>query len=289
MTPQIVPGKTQPGPGVPRSMMLIVSLLAVLAILLPYTVWRGTWFGRALSDHEIAAHLTSSETKPRDVQHALEQLSRRLNRTSIDLFVPMVVSLADHPEPSVRQTAAWFMGEEGKNELFRSSLASLLDDELELVRQNAALGLARFRDPACRRVLLGMLEPSAVRASLPGEVIEVRETDRDFVPSGGVLALVQPTSGPQEEIVAPIEGSLRDFDLQVGSQLRLGEEICRIAPESAQIFSALRALFLVGTEEDLDAIEEWAGPVHQLGDQVRAQASATLRAIRGREAGAGKS
>ena len=51
--------------------MLVVILLFVV---LPFLSWYGTWFGRPLSDKQMAEYLDDKE-KPRHTQQALERSS----------------------------------------------------------------------------------------------------------------------------------------------------------------------------------------------------------------------
>src|SRR5262249_8148883 len=58
----------------PAAILLIVG---ALFIIVPFWAWYATWFGRTLTDSQMASYLADRE-KPRHVQHALTQLERRI-------------------------------------------------------------------------------------------------------------------------------------------------------------------------------------------------------------------
>ena len=56
----------------PAAILLIVG---ALFIIVPFWAWYTTWFGRPLTESQMASYLADRE-KPRHVQHALTQLER---------------------------------------------------------------------------------------------------------------------------------------------------------------------------------------------------------------------
>ena len=97
----------------PRAKLLLLGV-TFLTVLVPYLFWQGTWFGRPLTDKEMAQYLSSS-AKPRKTQHALVQLSEKIIRGQPDSarrWYPAVQELASHSVPEVRVTVAWLMGQE---------------------------------------------------------------------------------------------------------------------------------------------------------------------------------
>ena len=72
---------TQPRkrPPMPRRTKILFYLVTWLIVLMPFLFWRGTWFGRPLSDAEITKYLRDDQ-KPRHIQHALVQIGERMNR-----------------------------------------------------------------------------------------------------------------------------------------------------------------------------------------------------------------
>src|SRR3970282_2061604 len=104
-----------PQPGTPAEKTVsnratvVMALVAVLCIVIPFLFWRGTWFGRALSDAEISEYLAEQQEQPRHTQHALVQISERMSRgeASVKQWYPQLVSLAGHRLPELRLTVAW--------------------------------------------------------------------------------------------------------------------------------------------------------------------------------------
>ena len=55
-----------------------------------------------------------------------------------------------------------------------------------------------------------------------------------------------------------------------------------IAPDADFVYEALRALFLVGAEEDLPDVERYERGVEGMPERVKQQAAQTAKAIRSR-------
>ena len=131
----------------PSNFWLII--VAALFIIVPFLAWYLTWFGRSLSDADIATYL-AEEKNPRHIQHALLQLEQRMEHQdpSVKKFYPQIIALTKSPTAEVRKTAAWVMGQDNKSEEFHRALLDLLKDTDPVVRRNAALQLVRFGDAA---------------------------------------------------------------------------------------------------------------------------------------------
>jgi hypothetical protein len=136
----------------------IMVVIAFLCVLVPFLFWRGTWFGRPLTEEETGQYLSDPE-KPRHIQHALVQIGQRIERgdTTAQRWYPQVVQLAKSPYLEIRVTLAWVMGADNHSEEFHRALLGLLADSSPLVRRNAALSLVRFGDAAGKPELLSML------------------------------------------------------------------------------------------------------------------------------------
>src|ERR1700730_19151516 len=134
-------------PPKPRRASLPLIILAALFIIVPFFTWYGTWFGRHISDEEIATYL-ADEKNPRHIQHALSRVEERIERgdPTVKKFYPAIAALTKSPTGEIRKTAAWVMGQDNKSEEFHRALATLLGDQEPLVRRNAALQLVRFGD-----------------------------------------------------------------------------------------------------------------------------------------------
>src|SRR5580765_8138710 len=90
----------------PSNIWLII--IAGLFIVVPFLTWYLTWFGRGLSDQELATYL-SDQNNPRHQQHALLQIEAKIEKgeSNAKQFYPQIIAASKAPVPEVRKTAAW--------------------------------------------------------------------------------------------------------------------------------------------------------------------------------------
>src|SRR5437870_13552209 len=124
----------------PRRASWPLIILATLFVVVPFLTWYGTWFGRKLSDDDIARYLADNQN-PRHIQHALSLIEARIEGgdPSAKKFYPQVIAQSKNPIGEVRKTTAWVMGQDYTSEDFHHALLDLLKDGEPLVRWNAAL------------------------------------------------------------------------------------------------------------------------------------------------------
>lgn len=264
--------------------IVMMALVAVLCIVIPFLFWRGTWFGRALSDEEISEYLAEQQEKPRHTQHALVQVSERMSRgeASVKQWYPQIVSLADHSLPELRLTVAWVMGQDNASDAFHEKLRDLIRDPNPMVRRNAALSLARFQDPAGRPELLAMLQPHTVTADQAG-VITNRLQEGDPADRGTLLARMEVEGEPEPvEIRSPLPGVVSKQLRQDGDAVQAGEGITLLGPDSGHAYEALRALYLVGSRDDVETIRPFLLPNEDRPAQVTEQARLTIEHLQGK-------
>ena len=190
---------------------LIVTAVALLFVVVPALFWQQTWFGRELKDEQITEYLADKE-KPRNTQHALAQLSERVQRRdpAVKQWYPSIVSLARHPVAQIRLTSAWVMGQDNGSEDFHQALLLLVDDPDPMVARNAALSLAGFKDPAGRPVLQAMLRSFTVTAPRDG-VITNRLTQGDIVEQDTLLARLEAAGETDPvEVRSPVPGVVEE-------------------------------------------------------------------------------
>jgi hypothetical protein len=262
---------------------ILFFLTAWLIVLMPFLFWWNTWFGRQLSDKQLTEYLHDSN-KPRHIQHALVQIGERINHhdAGVSRWYPDLVRLADYPVEEVRNTDAWVMGQDTSGPGFHQALLKMLSDASPTVRGNAALSLVRFGDASGRPQIVSLLQPSTVTAEKPGKVVDI-STPGTNIHKGGLIAKLQ--EGDQEsEVRSPIAGRLRTVSVQPGQTVAAGTEVAMVAPETEQVWEALRALYVVGQPEDLPAITPYQRDLPDIAAQVRQQAIETERAIRQRAA-----
>jgi len=264
-----------------RSILLLLAL-AFLFIFVPFLTWYLTWFGRPLTDRQIERYLNDDE-KPRHIQHALSQIADRIMRgdSSVRRWYPKIASLAEHPRPEIRVMAAWVMGQDNRSEEFHRALKRLLADTVPMVRRNAALGLIRFGDESGRSEIQQMLRSEPIRAPEEGEVTASISVGED-VRTDTLLVRIRRSDGRDVDVRAPWPGRVERLLVASGMRVRAGDPLLQLAPESQQVYEALRALYFIGRAEDLPEIERYARAGSEWPDAVREQARRTAQAIRQR-------
>ncbi len=260
---------------------IIFLAIGWLIVSMPFLFWWNTWFGRKLSDQQLAEYL-QDDKKPRHMQHALVQIGERIDRHDggVGRWYPDVIRLASYPVDEVRNTDAWVMGQDTSDPGFRAALLKMLNDPSPMVRGNAALSLVRFGDASGRAEIVALLQPVQVSAPQAGKVTDTASAGT-AIHQSGVIAKIQ-GDGTLSEVRAPISGRLRNLYVQTGQSVAAGTEIAVIEPSDDQVWEALRGLYLVGQPEDLPAILPYERDVPDNSDRVRQQAALTEQAIRAR-------
>jgi len=259
-------------------------LFAVALVLVPFLFWRGTWFGRRLTNEQTAEYLANSD-KPRRIQHALSQIADRIVRgdPSARQWYPRVVALGASPVTEIRVTAAWVMGQDNRAQEFHQALVPLLGDPEPMVRRNAALSLVRFGDGRGKHILMEMLRPFVVAAPRTG-TLSVRLKEQDTANVGTLLARISSGAGETAEVRSLVPGQVKTRLRQEGAPVSQGDPILELAPSPEQVWEALRGLYLVGTAEDLPEVEPYASARPGMSEKIREQARLTAQAIRNRAA-----
>src|SRR5438477_12962897 len=190
----------------PSNIWLII--VAGLFVIVPFLTWYVTWFGRGLSDDEIAKYLVD-ENNPRHMQHALLQVEERIERSDggAKKFYPQVVVAAKSSVPEVRKTAAWVMGQDNKSEEFHRALVDLLQDTEPLVRRNAALQLVSFGDASGRPELRAMLQPFEAKCPIAGTIMSLLPVGSS-IRGGAMLAKIRDASNNLYEFRSPVDGKI---------------------------------------------------------------------------------
>jgi hypothetical protein len=291
-TPQLSPEASKPPkPRMSTRNRLLFFLTAWLIVLMPFLFWWNTWFGRQLSDKQLAEYL-QDEKHPRHIQHALVQIGERMTRhdASATQWYPQLVRLASDPVEEVRNTDAWVMGQDvtsndASGAGFHQALLKMLADPSLSVRGNAALSLVRFGDATGRPQIVELLQPAAVIAPDAGQIMDT-STIGTSIHQNGVVAKLQVSRNVDAphttEMRSPITGRLRTLSAPVGQQVKQGDLVATIDPGTEQAWEALRALYLVGQPDDLAAVLPYERESPDIPDHVRKQAIETEKAIRER-------
>ncbi len=262
---------------------LLFLLVAWAILLMPFLFWRSTWFGRALTDRELDQYIHDQQ-KPRRIQHALVQISERMNRhdPAVTRWYPDLVRLASSPVEEIRNTDAWLMGQDNSRPEFHQALLGMLNDPAPVVRNNAALSLVRFGDDSGHAQLREMLQPAKVVAPQSGRVTDLGKAGT-AIRQNGTIAKLDTGSGVLE-VRASIPGRIQSLAVTRGAGVQMGSELATIDPGPAQVWEALRALYLVGRKEDLPLIAPYKANLENFPDKVRDQAVETEKAILQRSA-----
>ena len=264
----------------PTNFWLII--IAALFIIVPFLTWYLTWFGRQLSDEDVATYL-ADEQNPRHLQHALSQVAERIERhdPQVKKFYPQVIALSRNPTAEIRKTTAWVMGQDNSSEEFHQALLGLLNDSEPLVRRNAALQLVRFADASGRPELRAMLEPFEVKSPLSGTIVSLL-SQGSKVRAGGLLARIRDVSGTVQEFRSPMDGAIEKLSVKEADPVTAGQPIISLTPDRATVSDALRALAYVGTKDDLALIDAYANDAANEADlrQAALQAAKSIRTRR---------
>jgi hypothetical protein len=259
-----------------------ILILAILFVVASFLTWYFTWFGRNLSDSDIAKFL-DDEKHPRHVQHALLQIQQRIEQgdKSARQWYPRVVALADSPETEFRLTAAWVMGADNTAEEFHQQLQKLVSDAEPIVRRNAALGLVRFNDESARPELLAMLQPFTVIAPAGG-ILQSSLSSGAQISRGALLGRIAEANNQVLEMRSPLLGKVDRLLVTNGATLKTGDGVLTINSDEQSVWEALRGLSLVGKQEDLPLIERYAIATEAATDRIKQQAALTANAIKSR-------
>lgn len=262
-----------------------ILILAMLFVVGAFLTWYFTWFGRDLSDVDIASYLVDTN-HPRRVQHALLQVQQRIaaGDQNARQWYPHILRLAGNPETEYRLTVAWLMGFDNKSEEFHRALLQLIQDTEPIVRRNAALALVRFGDPSGRAELRATLQPYPLNAPASGVVDSTLKEDSQ-VSRGSLLVRIRQTENKTVEVRSPLPGKLGKIVVPGGTTIATGDTLLTINSDEESVWEALRGLSLIGVTEDLPAVEFYAMGSGAQPARIKQQAALTAKAIQSRGKG----
>ena len=255
-----------------------ILVLALLFVLMPFLFWNATWFGRPITDNQIAKALTD-RSHPREIQHVLSQFETRIEKgdPSVRRWYPQMVALSKDPVDEIRVTDAWVMGQDNTSQDFHAALLPMLNDPNPMVQRNAALSLVRFQDDSGHALIVSMLRPYVMGSPLAG-VLAARLKPADIVNPGTLVAHIE-SGGKSNEVRSQVPGTVERWLVSDGSTVTAGQPILSLAPNESMAWEALRALYLTGRPEDLPEVERFVRGNDGMSPQVAVQAQDTARAI----------
>jgi biotin carboxyl carrier protein len=260
---------------------LAIVVLTLAFVIMPFLFWNATWFGRPITDAQIAKAL-ADRTHPREIQHVLSQFETRIERgdTSVHKWYPQMVALSKDPIDEIRVTDAWVMGQDNTAPEFHQALLPMLNDPNPMVQRNAALSLVRFQDDTGHAQVVSMLQTYTMNAPLAG-ALSTRLKPGEVVNPGTLVGHIE-TAGKSNEVRANVPGTVDHWLVIDGATVTAGQPILTLAPNESMAWEALRALFLTGRAEDLPYVNQFVRGTDGMSPQVGAQAQATARAIQDR-------
>ncbi|MFI5126509.1 MAG: HEAT repeat domain-containing protein [Candidatus Acidiferrales bacterium] len=275
------PSAVQKRPPLSTRWTYIVVGLTLAFGLMPFLFWRATWFGRPLSDAQLADVLRPKSNPP-DTQHGLSAVADRIvaNDPAVKQFYPQVITLASSPAPEIRTMAAWVMGQDNTAPDFHAALLRLLNDSNPVVQRNAALALVRFHDASGHAIIVGMLKPTVLSAPYSGVLKTRLKPDQSMNP-GTLIAHIE-VQNTSREVRSDVPGTLARWLVNDGANVSAGQPIVAIYPSDDDVWESLRALYLIGTPADLDAIAPYARQAADITPKIAEQARLTMRQIRPR-------
>ena len=270
-------------PGRKRKYPWAMIVVIFLFILIPFLSWYGSWFGRPLSDSQIQSYLQDRE-KPRNIQHALSLIGNKIieGDAAMQKWYPAVMDASQNEAAEVRKVAAWTMGQDNKYDGFHQALLELLKDENAGVRHNAAVQLVRFNDASGRAELRSMLEATPIKASSDGEVELIISEEGIAVAANTPLIRLKQNQRQTIEIRATENARIQSVMVTNNATVKAGDVVMILSPSVEQAFEALKALYIVGQEEDIPVVQRYTGQMPGMADAVNKQALSTLAAIRSR-------
>jgi hypothetical protein len=259
---------------------LILIAFAAACVLVPGLFWWGTTFTRSLDDAELVESLRD-DASSRQVQHAVEELSRRFveGRPGMDRWAEDLVRVSRRPEEAVRISAAWCMQFDPERDVFVARLREMVGDPSPMVRRNAATSLARSGDPAALPVVRAMLAPFEVKAPAAGTIAGLPAIDQPVEQGSPIGTLASPGAEETVRVRAPVPGAVSEVLVDDGTQVAAGTPLLRLRPAAAHVSNALAALALVGEDADRATLRSLADPRSGHSDDVRQTATWALGAL----------
>ena len=255
-----------------------VLIVAVLFVSMPLLFWNAPWFGRPLTDDQIAKAFQDRK-HAREIQHALTQVEQRMERNDppVRHLYPQLVTFADDPLTEIRVTDAWVMGQDATAPEFHEALRKMLSDADPMVARNSALSLVRFGDPSGHAVIVSMLAPYAVPAPSAG-TLRQRLKPSETVNPGTMIGHID-SNAESREVRTKVPGTIINWTVADKTPVTEGQPIMLLAPSQEMVWEALRALYLVGQPEDLPVITPYVRGAESMPPQIQQQAKLTMQQI----------
>jgi biotin carboxyl carrier protein len=176
--------------------------------------------------------------RPARASQQIMQIGEKLSRGdhSVRRWYPRIVELAKTQDEDLRRNVAWMMGRDPEHESFREVLRTMLNDPLPMVRLEAALSLAQFRDATARQELQSATQPFRVNSSVAGR-IQMRIDTGDTTRPQTVVARINDV-----DVIASVPGKVTKLLTKDGEDVTKGQSLVAIERNPTHIEQARRAL-----------------------------------------------
>jgi multidrug efflux pump subunit AcrA (membrane-fusion protein) len=125
-----------------------------------------------------------------------------------------------------------------------------------------------------------MLAPYAMAAPRSG-TLATRLKPGDVINPGTMVAHIV-VGGDKIEVRSEVPGTILEWTVQDSAQVQMGQQILRVDPSPEMVWEALRALYLIGQKDDLQAVNSYVRGVDGMPPQVAQQAALTAQSISAR-------
>jgi pyruvate/2-oxoglutarate dehydrogenase complex dihydrolipoamide acyltransferase (E2) component len=127
-----------------------------------------------------------------------------------------------------------------------------------------------------------MLSPYTVNAQRTG-ILSIRLKPGDAVNPGTLLAHIAIESD-KTEVRSEIPGTIREWLARENAPIKTGDPLLLVDPSPEMVWESLRALYLIGQKDDLDAVSSYVRGVGGMPPQIQQQAALTAKEIAARGA-----
>jgi multidrug efflux pump subunit AcrA (membrane-fusion protein) len=107
--------------------------------------------------------------------------------------------------------------------------------------------------------------------------VTFRLKEGEYINPGTLIARVDDT-----QVRAQLPGEVRALRLADGAQVKQGDDLADISPDKEHVWEALRALYTIGDNADVEDIQRYIRGVPGMPEKIQQQASYALRAIQSR-------
>jgi biotin carboxyl carrier protein len=122
-----------------------------------------------------------------------------------------------------------------------------------------------------------MLAPYTLAAQRTG-VLSIRLKPGDVINPGTLLAHIT-VGSDNAEVRSDVPGTIRQWIPSDHAAVKSGEPLLLVDPSPEMVWESLRALYLIGQNDDLPAVNPYVRAAEGMPPQIQQQAALTAREI----------